>query len=184
MRLVLAVLLLAAIIAGPCAQAQQSTSTWGDMLVKGVLHTHVWTVSRVPLAKGETACEAIARGRNDDGDFAIRIRAASPNPLLIVSRVGQPFYKVNEIKLTLDDAALATLPIVTQQSNGADQAVISELKQPEFDQMVKQMNAGRVLTARVGLQDFEVPVMRFDDVIAAIRQCSGKRAAQVGGPKP
>ena len=161
MRLVLAVLVLAAIAAGACAQAQQRDTPWGELTREGVLRTHVWTVSRQPLPKGQTACEAASFGRNSDGDFAIRIRAASPNPVLIVSRTGQPFYNVHEIRLTLDDANLADLPIVAQPSNGLNQAVVAELKEPDFDQMVKRMNAGRVLTARVGLQDFSVPVMRL-----------------------
>ena len=183
MRLILAVLVLASIAVGARALAQQGTSSWEEMVAKGVLRTHVWTVSRVPVAKGETACDALSRGRNDVGDFAIRIRATSPNPLLIISRIGQPFYNVHEIRLTLDDTPLATLPIVSQQSAGVDQAVFSEWKEPEFDQMVQRMNAGRVLTARVGLEDFSVPVMRFNDVIAAVRQCSGQHEAEVRKPK-
>jgi hypothetical protein len=51
------------------------------------------------------------------------------------------------------------LPIIAQQSNGPHQGVIGELKEPQFDQMVARMNAGRVLTARVGEQDFSVSVV-------------------------
>jgi len=183
MRLVLMVLVLASIAAGACAQPQGRVSPWDDMIRNGVLRTHVWTVSLRQQANGEAACEAASLGRNNGGDYAIRIRTAVPNPLLIVSRTGQPFYKVQEIRLTLDDAELATLPITAVRSDGPEKAVVSELKEPAFGQMVERMNAGRVLTARVGLQDFSVPVMGFNDVIAAIDQCNKQHPAEVRKPK-
>src|SRR5208282_536214 len=99
MRLILAVLVLASIAAGARAQPQATAVPWHDVTSEGVLRTHVWTVGTVHLVNGETACEAEALGRNRNGDYAIRIRAASPDPVLIVARKGQPFYKVQEIKL-------------------------------------------------------------------------------------
>lgn len=183
MRLVLAVLALALIAAGARAQTQTNLLPWNEVTSEGVLRSHVWTVSLLHLPNGVTACEAESLGRNNGGDYAIRIRAASPDPLLVVSRRGQPFYRVHEIRLTLDDTQLATLPIQAQQSNGLNQAVISALTEPGFDQMTERMNAGRVLTARVGLENFSVPVMGFNDVMGALGQCSKQREAQVRKPK-
>lgn len=183
MRLVLAILLLASIASRAGAQSQLRISPWDEMIAKGVLRTGVWTVSRVPLVNGVTACEATSLGHNTGGNYAIRIRSALPNPLLIISRDGQPFYKVHEIKLTLDDTDLATLPIASQQSVGVNQGVFAELTEPEFDQMVARMNAGRVLTALVGLEEFSAPVMRFNDVIVALGQCDKQHEVPVPTPK-
>ena len=187
MRLVPAVLvgMLASIAAGTCAQQppRQQDTSWDELTRKGVLRAHIWTVSPLPLPNGQTTCEAASFGHNNDGNYAIRVRAALPNPLLVVSLTGQPFYNVHEIRLTLDDTDLATLPIIAQQSNGPHQGVIGELKEPEFDQMVARMNAGRVLTARVGQQDFSVPVTGFNDVIVAIGQCNKQHEGQARKPK-
>jgi hypothetical protein len=186
MRLVSAVLvgMLASIAGGTCAQpSQQRDTPWDELTRKGVLRAHIWTVSPLPLPNGQTTCEASSFGNNSDGNYAIRLRAALPNPLLVVSLTGQPFYNVHEIKLTLDDTDLATLPIIAHQSNGPHQGVVGELKEPEFDQMVARMNAGRVLTARVGEQDFSVPVTGFNDVIVAIGQCNKQHEAQARKPK-
>jgi hypothetical protein len=184
MRRFLVVLVLASIAASGSAQPQQRSSSWDEMMRKGVLQTRVWTVNREPLPNGQAVCEAASFGQNQDGAFAIRVRVAPPNRLLMVTRIGQPFYNVHEIRLTLDDADLMTLPIVAQHSTGANQAAAGELTQAEFDQMAKRLNAGRVLTARVGLQDYSVPVMRFDDVATALGKCSGQREAEASKPKP
>src|SRR5208283_3235320 len=93
MRLVPGMLLLTsmAALAGAQAQPQQRGLSWDELAREGVLRAHVWTVSLLRLPDGALACEAASLGRNNGADYAIRIRAAQPNPRLIVSRAGPPF---------------------------------------------------------------------------------------------
>ncbi len=186
MRLVPVILLLSSIAAldGAQAQPQQRALSWDEVAREGVLRAHLWTVSLLRLPDGALTCEAASLGRDNGADYAIRIRAAQPNPLLIVSRAGPPFPSVHDVTLTLDGTALASLPIRSRQSFGADPAVTVELKEPEFGRMLARMNAGRMLTAQVGQQTFSVPVIGFDDVTAAIGECNEQREAQSRQPKP
>lgn len=101
----------------------------------------------------------------------MRIWAVSPSPLLIFSRPGPPFRDVRSVALTLDDAAVATLPIERSQVFGEDQAVVVALNEPVWGQMLKRMNTAHLLTVHVEGQDISVPVTGFDDVTQAIGQC-------------